>query len=108
MEEIVTGIILKTDYGFGLSYSHPEKIILELVVMLLDSTEFCHLYFQGDNIKALLNELGGDYKPKTIGNLIHQTVHLKVVDSHGMPVAIKTDYLETGWIPVQNKEIAGE
>ena len=88
-EEIIKGIILEADYGYGMKYKDMEHLYLKLKIQCFDGYE-CIQLFNQDKIGKLLLQFKGDYKGEmSVQSLKHQKVFLLSSDRvNSVPSAI--------------------
>lgn len=102
-EEIIEGIILRADFGFGMKYKDEENLYLKLEIQQFDGYE-CVQLFGGDKIGKLLVQFKGDYRGEvSIQTLVHRRVYLLGSDmTNSIPNAVSklppTKYQQYDWI----------
>lgn len=105
--QIVKGIILKADFGFGMKYKDKENLYLKLDIQDFEGYE-CVQLFGMDKVEKILLQFKGDYHDESsIQSLIHQRlVLLQDDDIHAIPSAIAklppSEYPQYDWIKNDN------
>ena len=102
-EEVIEGIILDVDYGFGMKFKDTEGLYLKLHIQQYDGFD-CIQLFGGDSIAKLLLQYKGDYRGEISCNTLrHRKVYLLKSDmTNGVPNAIAkqppSKYPQYQWI----------
>ena len=102
-EEIIEGVILKADFGYGMKYKDEENLYLKLEVQQFDGYE-CVQLFGEDKIGKLLQQFKGDYRGEvSLSTLIHRRVYLLGSDmTNSIPNAISklppSRYQQYDWV----------
>ena len=105
--QIIQGIILKADFGFGMKYRDKENLYLKLEIQDFEGYECVQLFGMG-KVEKLLLQFKSDYRSESsIQNLVHQRlVLLQDDDIHAMPSAIAKlsplEYPQYDWIENDN------
>ena len=106
-DNIVEGVILKADFGFGMKYRDEENLYLKLEIQDFEGYE-CVQLFSMDKVGKLLLQFKGDYRSESaLSNLVHQRLYmLNDDDVHSMPSAIAklppSQYPQYDWISNDN------
>ena len=75
-DEIVEGVILRVDYGYGMKFTDPENLYLKLEIMQFDGEESIQLFGQ-DKVGKLLLQFKGDYRGElSLSHLKHRRIFL--------------------------------
>ena len=102
-EQILEGIILEADYGFGMKFKDKERLFLKLKIQCFDGYE-CIELFTDEKVAKLLLQFKGDYKGEmSIQSLKHQKVFLLGSDRvNAIPSAIAklppSEFPQYDWI----------
>ena len=102
-EEIIEGVILDADYGFGMKFKDKENLFLKLEIQCFDGY-MCVQLFNADKVGKLLLQFKGDYKgAMSVNALVHQKVFLLSSDRvNTVPSAIAKlpphEYQQYDWI----------
>lgn len=102
-EEIIEGVILKADFGYGMKYKDEENLYLKLEVQQFDGYE-CVQLFGEEKIGKLLQQFKGDYRGEvSVSTLIHRRVYLLGSDmTNSIPNAISklppSRYQQYDWV----------
>jgi hypothetical protein len=102
-EEIIEGVILKADFGYGMKYKDEENLYLKLEVQQFDGYE-CVQLFGEEKIGKLLQQFKGDYRGEvSVNTLIHRRVYLLGSDmTNSIPNAISklppSRYQQYDWV----------
>lgn len=106
-EEIIEGIIIDADYGFGMKYKDTQNLYLKIEIQHYDGWCSTQL-FRGDKIAQLLMQFKGDYNMSSgVKSLMHQTIYaLSTEKINGVPKAIAklppSKYPQYQWIENDN------
>ena len=75
-KDIIEGIIIKADYGYGMKYKDENELYLKLEIQMFDGYQ-CVELFRGDKIEKILLQFKGDYiHESSISTLLHRTIYL--------------------------------
>lgn len=102
-EEIIEGIILEADYGFGIKFKDIEHLYLKLRIQMFNGYE-CIQLFNKEKVGKILLQFKGDYRGEmSIQSLKFQKLYLLLSESvNGTPSAIAklppSEYLQYDWI----------
>ena len=102
IEEVMEGIIISVDYGFGMKYTDAENLYLKLEIQQFNGHQGVQL-FSVDKVGKLLLQFKGDYRGElSLTHLIHRRVFLKTDSTNGVPDAIAKlppqQYPQYSWI----------
>ena len=89
-EEIIEGIILDVDYGYGMKYKDQENLYLKLEVQAFDGHKYIQL-LKKEKIAKILLQFKGNYTTENSLNscLMHQNIYLLSSDkTNTIPNAI--------------------
>ena len=105
-EEVIEGIIIKTDFGYGMKYKDEENLYLKLHIQQYDGYE-CVQLFGMDKVGKLLLQFKGDYRGElSLNTLMHRNVYLTKETTHLVPNAIAKlppqKYPQYSWIENDN------
>lgn len=102
-DNLIEGIIIKTDFGYGMKYKDEENLYLKLNIQQFDGYE-CVQLFNMEQVGKLLLQFKGDYRGElSLETLKHQKVFLlNNEQTHGIPDAIAKlppeKYTQYSWI----------
>lgn len=102
-KEMIEGIIIDVDYGFGMKYKDTKNLYLKLEVQQYNGWTSTQL-FKGDKIPKLLLQFKNDYRTESgVKSLKHQTIYSLASEStNGIPDAIAayppSQYPQYEWI----------
>lgn len=102
-EEIIQGVILGIEYGYGMKFMDPEHLYLKLEIQQFDG-EISLQLFKAEQVGKLLLQFKGDYRGDlSINHLKHRNIFLLKSDStNGVPNAIArlppNKYPQYSWI----------
>ena len=102
-QEIIEGIILEADYGFGIKFKDAEHLFLKLRIQCFDGYE-CIQLFSKEKVGKLLLQFKGDYRGEmSIQSLKYQKLFLLSSDRvNSIPSAIAkmppNEYEQYDWI----------
>ena len=86
--EIVEGIIIKADFGYGMKYKDEENLYLKLNIQQFDGHE-CVQLFSLDKVGKLLLQFKGDYRGElSLHTLLHRKIYLSGETTNLIPDAI--------------------
>lgn len=88
-EEIIEGIIIDADYGFGMKYKDTKNLYLKLEIQQYDGWVSTQL-FREDKIAKLLQQFKGDYRTDSgVKSLVHQAIYSLAEEKiNGVPQAV--------------------
>lgn len=102
-EEIVEGIIVDVNYGYGMKYKDEENLYLKLEIQQFDGY-LCVQLFGQEKVGKLLQQFKGDYRGESsLNNLMHRQVYLLASEKvNTIPSAIAklppNQYSQYDWI----------
>lgn len=106
-EEIIQGVIIGVEYGYGMKFMDPEHLYLKLEIQQFDGMP-CVQLFRDDQVGKLLLQFKGDYRGDlSINHLLHRTIFLSGDDcTNGVPNCIArmppSKYPQYSWIENNN------
>jgi hypothetical protein len=102
-EDIIEGIIIKADFGYGMKYKDEENLYLKLNIQQFDGHE-CVQLFGMKKVGKLLLQFKGDYHGElSLSTLVHRRVFLLNSDQTNLiPNAIAklppSEFEQYSWI----------
>ena len=102
-EEIIEGIIINVDYGYGMKYKDEENLYLKLEIQQFDGY-LCVQLFGQEKVGKLLQQFKGDYRGESsLNNLMHRQVYLLASEKvNTIPSAIAklppSEYTQYSWV----------
>lgn len=105
-EEVIEGVILDVDYGFGMKYTDMENMYLKLEIQQFDGNQGVQLFNQ-ESVGKLLLQFKGDYRGElSLKHLKHRRIFLTTKTTNGVPDAIAKmppkQYPQYSWIKNNN------
>lgn len=105
-ENIIEGVILDVDYGYGMKYTDTENLFLKLEIQQFDGHTGIQLFGQ-EKIGKLLLQFKGDYRGEiSLKHLRHCRIFLSENTTNGVPDAIAkmppSKYPQYDWIENDN------
>ena len=101
--DIIEGIIIKADFGYGMKYKDEENLYLKLNIQQFDGHE-CVQLFGMEKVGKLLLQFKGDYRGElSLHTLLHRRVFLMGSSTTNLiPDAIAklppTEFPQYSWI----------
>ena len=88
-ENIIEGIIINADFGFGMKYKDINNLYLKIEIQQYDGWVSTQL-FRDEKVAKLLMQFKGNYRSDSgVKSLLHQTVYSLASDKiNGVPSAI--------------------
>lgn len=75
-QQIIEGIVLDVDYGYGLKYKDLNHMFLKLEIQQFDGTP-CTQLFKCDKVPQILQQFKNQYGPQSsLSNLHHHRLYL--------------------------------
>ena len=105
-EEVIEGVILDVDYGFGMKYTDMENMYLKLEIQTFRGNSSVQLFGQ-EKVGKLLLQFKGDYRGElSLKHLRHRRIFLTEETTNGVSNAIAKmppkEYPQYSWIENDN------
>ena len=105
-EEVIEGVILDVDYGFGMKYTDMENMYLKLEIQTFEGNQSVQL-FGKEKVGKLLLQFKGDYRGElSLKHLKHRRIFLSKKTTNGVSNSIAKmppqEYPQYSWIENDN------
>ena len=105
-ENVLEGVILDVDYGYGMKYTDMENLYLKLEVQQFDGLQGVQLFNQ-DTVGKLLLQFRGDYRGElSLKHLKHCRIFMSEEKTNGVPDKVAklppSQFPQYSWIANNN------